>query len=63
MISDALFEELIEDTRRLTALIIEWGDRWSRYGDQLGDRASESQRQEIETVLREFVEACERLSN
>ena len=57
MIASALFEELLDDTRRLTEHIRQYGDRWSTYGDQLGETASDSQRAELESVMAEYMQA------
>ena len=53
-LSSAIFEELIEDTKILTKSLIQYGDRWTTYGKQLGNTASESQKQEIAKVLNDF---------
>ena len=55
--ASALFEELLDDTRRLTEHIRQYGDRWSTYGDQLGHTASDSQRAELEAVMEEYLQA------
>ena len=60
-LSSALFEEMLEDTRQLTAAVIRWGERWSTYGDQLGHLASESQIAEIDKVMQEFIDAARKM--
>jgi len=56
-----LFEELLEDTKALTASVIRWGDRWSTYGDQLRHLASDSQIAEIDRVTQEFIIAVRKM--
>jgi len=59
----ALFEELIEDTKVLTRSITSYGERWSTYGDQLGELCSQSQLEELEKVLLEFIYATQNITN
>lgn len=54
-ISPAILEEFLEDTKRLTQQIVQYGDRWSRYGEQLEKRMSESQRAELKDAMDVFL--------
>jgi heterodisulfide reductase subunit C len=58
-ISPAIFEEMLEDTRRLVQSIVQYGDRWSKYGDSLKERMSESQLEELAELMEEVTNALD----
>jgi len=61
VISRAIIEEFLEDTKRLSASIVQYADRWIIYGESLEKHASESQRQEIDKAMSDFLFALDQL--
>lgn len=56
-----LIEEFIDDTTKLTQSIVQWGDRWSKIGDDIEKFVTESQKSDIANVIAAFTTAVQGL--
>jgi hypothetical protein len=62
MLSPAILENFLSDTRDLARSLIVYGDRWTRYGKSLEKHMSDSQRAEVKQALDDLTFAVDQLA-